>query len=65
MVEAAEEEARQTEPGLVGWGRWSPAVEWSVLIDFQPREGPSRSILRDRVDHRLKLYCLVPSPVCS
>ena len=23
MVEAAEEEVRQTEPGLVGWGRWS------------------------------------------
>ena len=39
MVEAAEKEVRHTEPGLVGWGRWSPAVEWSVLIDFQPGEG--------------------------
>ena len=39
MVEAAEEEVRQTEPGLVGWGRWNSAVEWSVSIDFQPGEG--------------------------
>ena len=60
MVEAAEEEVRQTEPGLVGG-----QVDWSVLIDFQPGEGPSRGLIRDRVDHRLKLYCLVPSPVCS